>query len=145
MDNGGCDHDCAESSDGLSRTCSCLKGYKLHDNFKQCVPTGDSSLVAGSAGGGWIKSRSTKPSLSVLFCRKLVLRSPEDQQVVLQQTSRRPAAVDGGRGGGQEGGESLAGNWVSRTDECKQKALVRLLTSFGLSVAAFHLLSFLSS
>ncbi|KAK2896096.1 vitamin K-dependent protein C [Channa argus] len=43
VDNGGCDHDCTESEDGLSRTCSCLKRYKLHSDSKKCVPAGSSS------------------------------------------------------------------------------------------------------
>ncbi|CAL8325635.1 unnamed protein product [Arctogadus glacialis] len=38
LDNGKCDHECTESADGLSRTCSCLGGYRLHDNGKSCEP-----------------------------------------------------------------------------------------------------------
>ncbi|KAK2822868.1 hypothetical protein Q5P01_022933 [Channa striata] len=43
VENGGCDHDCTTSKDGLSRTCSCVKGYRLHTDFKKCLPTGSSS------------------------------------------------------------------------------------------------------
>ncbi|KAL7386739.1 hypothetical protein ABVT39_012671 [Epinephelus coioides] len=43
VDNGGCDHDCWESEDGLSRTCSCVSGYKLNDDSKKCGPKGPSS------------------------------------------------------------------------------------------------------
>uniref|UniRef100_A0A8C5AQZ3 Protein C (inactivator of coagulation factors Va and VIIIa), a n=1 Tax=Gadus morhua TaxID=8049 RepID=A0A8C5AQZ3_GADMO len=38
LENGKCDHECTESADGLSRTCSCLGGYRLHDNGKSCEP-----------------------------------------------------------------------------------------------------------
>ncbi|XP_035526847.1 vitamin K-dependent protein C [Morone saxatilis] len=43
VDNGGCDHECSESTDGLTRTCSCVSGYKLHDNSRKCEPKGPSS------------------------------------------------------------------------------------------------------
>ncbi|KAI3374538.1 hypothetical protein L3Q82_021118, partial [Scortum barcoo] len=43
VENGGCDHDCLESDDGLTRRCSCLSGYKLHDDSKKCVPKGSST------------------------------------------------------------------------------------------------------
>ncbi|XP_053185487.1 vitamin K-dependent protein C [Scomber japonicus] len=43
VNNGGCDHECTESEDGLRRTCSCVDGYKLHDNHRECVPKGGSS------------------------------------------------------------------------------------------------------
>ncbi|XP_030607817.1 vitamin K-dependent protein C [Archocentrus centrarchus] len=43
VDNGGCDHDCTESNDGLSRTCSCVSGYKLADDSRKCTPKGRSS------------------------------------------------------------------------------------------------------
>ncbi|XP_073346771.1 vitamin K-dependent protein C [Pagrus major] len=53
VDNGGCDHDCTESEDGLTRSCSCVSGYKLHDNARECEPGGHSScgqlLIARSA------------------------------------------------------------------------------------------------
>lgn len=45
------------------------------------------------------------------FLRCVVLRSAAHRQVVLHQTDGRPAALDVGRGGGEEGGESLAGEW----------------------------------
>lgn len=43
VDNGGCDHDCSDSSDGLSRSCSCVSGYTLHDNSRKCVAQGQRS------------------------------------------------------------------------------------------------------
>uniref|UniRef100_A0A3Q4B868 Vitamin K-dependent protein C n=1 Tax=Mola mola TaxID=94237 RepID=A0A3Q4B868_MOLML len=43
VDNGGCDHECSESQDGLTRYCGCLSGYKLHDNARKCEPKGASS------------------------------------------------------------------------------------------------------
>lgn len=43
MDNGDCDHECTESEDGQSRSCSCLTGYKLEDNGRSCVPRGSTS------------------------------------------------------------------------------------------------------
>ncbi|XP_060901471.1 vitamin K-dependent protein C [Labrus mixtus] len=43
VDNGDCDHDCLESEDGLSRSCSCVSTYTLHANSKKCVPKGPSS------------------------------------------------------------------------------------------------------
>lgn len=41
VDNGGCDHECSESKGGLTRTCSCVSGYKLHDNSRKCEPKGE--------------------------------------------------------------------------------------------------------
>ncbi|XP_017297086.1 vitamin K-dependent protein C [Kryptolebias marmoratus] len=43
VENGDCDHDCTESDDGRSRSCSCLTGYKLQDDHRKCVPKGSSS------------------------------------------------------------------------------------------------------
>ncbi|XP_034039967.1 LOW QUALITY PROTEIN: vitamin K-dependent protein C [Thalassophryne amazonica] len=43
INNGDCDHECTDSKDGLTRTCSCLDGYKLDKNAKKCVPKGRSS------------------------------------------------------------------------------------------------------
>lgn len=40
-DNGGCDHDCTESEDGLTRSCSCVSGYKLHDDGRKCEAIGE--------------------------------------------------------------------------------------------------------
>ncbi|CAJ1073065.1 vitamin K-dependent protein C [Xyrichtys novacula] len=40
VDNGGCDHDCTESEDGKSRSCSCVDGYKLLSNSKTCEAKG---------------------------------------------------------------------------------------------------------
>ncbi|KAJ8011447.1 hypothetical protein DPEC_G00058310 [Dallia pectoralis] len=41
--NGDCDHVCLGSKDGLSRTCSCLQGYRLQPNSRECVPIDDQS------------------------------------------------------------------------------------------------------
>lgn len=41
QDNGGCDHECTESEDGQSRTCSCIEGYKLLNDFRKCEPRGE--------------------------------------------------------------------------------------------------------
>ncbi|KAF5902906.1 vitamin K-dependent protein C-like [Clarias magur] len=38
VDNGGCDHDCHEREDGTRRYCSCIDGYTLHGDAKQCTP-----------------------------------------------------------------------------------------------------------
>ncbi|MEQ2254691.1 hypothetical protein ILYODFUR_006185 [Ilyodon furcidens] len=43
VDNGACDHVCAESEDGQRRSCSCLKGYKLNNDSRKCSPTRTSS------------------------------------------------------------------------------------------------------
>ncbi|XP_059201137.1 vitamin K-dependent protein C [Centropristis striata] len=43
LDNGGCDHDCSDGEDGLTRSCSCVSGYKLNDDSKKCDPKGFSS------------------------------------------------------------------------------------------------------
>ncbi|XP_075993694.1 vitamin K-dependent protein C [Genypterus blacodes] len=43
VNNGDCNHECKESPDGRTRTCSCLSGYKLQDDSKSCVPKGRSS------------------------------------------------------------------------------------------------------
>lgn len=45
VDNGGCDHECSESEDGLTRSCSCITGYKLHDDSRKCVPNGENTLA----------------------------------------------------------------------------------------------------
>lgn len=45
IDNGNCDHGCTESENGLRRTCSCVDGYKLHDNARTCVPKGKSMRI----------------------------------------------------------------------------------------------------
>ncbi|XP_077471922.1 vitamin K-dependent protein C [Stigmatopora argus] len=42
-DNGGCDHECTESADGLRRTCSCVAGYKLQNDGRSCRAKGRSS------------------------------------------------------------------------------------------------------
>ncbi|GAA6229482.1 vitamin K-dependent protein C [Lates japonicus] len=56
-DNGGCDHECSESDDGLSRSCRCVDGYKLHDNSRKCLPKGPSSCGQLLVG----RSSYTKP------------------------------------------------------------------------------------
>ncbi|XP_035025933.2 vitamin K-dependent protein C [Hippoglossus stenolepis] len=43
VENGGCNHECRESEDGLTRSCSCVSGYKLQDDSRKCVPKGPSS------------------------------------------------------------------------------------------------------
>ncbi|CAL8277487.1 unnamed protein product [Lota lota] len=43
VNNGECNHECTESADGLRRTCSCVGGYRLHDNAKSCSPISRSS------------------------------------------------------------------------------------------------------
>lgn len=42
-DNGGCDHECTDSQDGLARTCSCVHGYTLQDDSRTCQPKGERS------------------------------------------------------------------------------------------------------
>uniref|UniRef100_A0A8D3DVS7 Vitamin K-dependent protein C n=1 Tax=Scophthalmus maximus TaxID=52904 RepID=A0A8D3DVS7_SCOMX len=53
VDNGGCGHECSEAEDGLTRSCSCVTGYRLHANSRKCVPKGSSScgqlLIARSS------------------------------------------------------------------------------------------------
>ncbi|KAM9439894.1 vitamin K-dependent protein C-like isoform 1-T2 [Clarias gariepinus] len=43
VDNGGCDHDCHERKNGTGRYCSCIDGYLLHRDFKQCTPKNQES------------------------------------------------------------------------------------------------------
>ncbi|XP_026802088.3 vitamin K-dependent protein C [Pangasianodon hypophthalmus] len=43
VDNGGCDHNCHEMKDKTGRYCSCINGYKLHEDSKQCVPKNQQS------------------------------------------------------------------------------------------------------
>ncbi|GAA6091448.1 vitamin K-dependent protein C-like [Tachysurus ichikawai] len=43
MDNGGCDHNCHEINDKLGRYCSCINGYVLQEDSKQCVPKSQQS------------------------------------------------------------------------------------------------------
>ncbi|XP_022534360.1 vitamin K-dependent protein C isoform X2 [Astyanax mexicanus] len=58
VNNGDCDHDCQDRKDKTGRICSCVQGYQLHENSKECTPkTQDSCgqiLIAKS-------SQSTKP------------------------------------------------------------------------------------
>ncbi|KAK7944685.1 hypothetical protein WMY93_000413 [Mugilogobius chulae] len=58
VDNGGCDHNCEENEDGLSRSCSCIDGYKLHEDHRKCVPTGRSSSLGG---GGEVGKKGESP------------------------------------------------------------------------------------
>lgn len=46
-DNGGCDHECTDSGDGLSRSCSCIHGYDLQDDSRSCQPKGERSQGHG--------------------------------------------------------------------------------------------------
>uniref|UniRef100_A0A665UQW2 Vitamin K-dependent protein C n=1 Tax=Echeneis naucrates TaxID=173247 RepID=A0A665UQW2_ECHNA len=48
-DNGGCDHDCTESRDRLSRSCSCVGGYKLHDDSRKCHSSCGQLLIGRSS------------------------------------------------------------------------------------------------
>ncbi|XP_017351041.1 vitamin K-dependent protein C isoform X1 [Ictalurus punctatus] len=43
VENGGCDHNCHERPDKTGRYCSCINGYTLHDDSKQCVPKNQQS------------------------------------------------------------------------------------------------------
>ncbi|XP_027013989.1 vitamin K-dependent protein C-like [Tachysurus fulvidraco] len=43
VDNGGCDHNCHEIKDKLGRYCSCINGYVLQEDSKQCVPKSQQS------------------------------------------------------------------------------------------------------
>ncbi|KAK0154445.1 Vitamin K-dependent protein C [Merluccius polli] len=58
-DNGKCHHECTENAGGTARTCSCVGGYRLHDDGKSCIPTGRSScgqlLIARSSYSGPIQ------------------------------------------------------------------------------------------
>ncbi|XP_022616773.1 vitamin K-dependent protein C [Seriola dumerili] len=62
VDNGGCDHDCTESEDGLTRSCSCVGGYRLHNNSRKCLPKGSSSCGQLLIG----RSSYTKPMVGLL-------------------------------------------------------------------------------
>ncbi|XP_056600592.1 vitamin K-dependent protein C [Triplophysa dalaica] len=43
VNNGDCDHDCHMKEDGLGRACSCIEGYKLQDNARNCAPKNEAS------------------------------------------------------------------------------------------------------
>ncbi|XP_073709791.1 vitamin K-dependent protein C-like [Misgurnus anguillicaudatus] len=43
VNNGDCDHDCRKTEDGLGRICSCIKGYQLQDNARNCAPKNEAS------------------------------------------------------------------------------------------------------
>ncbi|KAI7810132.1 Proc protein [Triplophysa rosa] len=43
VNNGDCDHDCHMKEDGLGRTCSCIEGYQLQDNARNCAPKNEAS------------------------------------------------------------------------------------------------------
>ncbi|TRY95445.1 hypothetical protein DNTS_032473 [Danionella cerebrum] len=43
INNGGCDHECHEKRDVVARTCSCIKGYQIHDNFRKCTAKNEAS------------------------------------------------------------------------------------------------------
>ncbi|XP_017351037.1 vitamin K-dependent protein C isoform X1 [Ictalurus punctatus] len=87
VDNGGCDHDCHERNDKTGRYCSCINGYALHDDFKQCVPKNQRScgqiLIAKSfyrpkpmeglqpwIAGGEVGKRGESPWQAVLLNAK---------------------------------------------------------------------------
>lgn len=44
VDNGDCDHECSDAEDGLTRHCSCVSGYKLHNNGRKCEPKGEDNV-----------------------------------------------------------------------------------------------------
>ncbi|KAL6468286.1 hypothetical protein MHYP_G00239630 [Metynnis hypsauchen] len=56
--NGHCDHDCYDRKGKTGRFCSCIQGYQLHKNSKECIPKSQDScgqiLIAKS-------TYSTKP------------------------------------------------------------------------------------
>lgn len=57
--NGGCDHECQNHKDGLRRTCSCVQGYRLHQNSRHCVPEGKNysgALFRNNPGYAWLFS-----------------------------------------------------------------------------------------
>ncbi|MCI4391003.1 hypothetical protein PGIGA_G00129290 [Pangasianodon gigas] len=43
VDNGDCDHNCHERKDKTGRYCSCINGYTLNEDFKQCAPKNQQS------------------------------------------------------------------------------------------------------
>ncbi|KAM6918882.1 vitamin K-dependent protein C [Xenentodon cancila] len=43
VNNGDCDHECTESTDGQTRVCSCVKGYMLDNNHRRCTAKGTSA------------------------------------------------------------------------------------------------------
>ncbi|XP_058275061.1 vitamin K-dependent protein C-like isoform X1 [Hemibagrus wyckioides] len=53
LENGGCDHNCHEMKDKTGRYCSCIDGYTLHEDSKQCLPKNEQScgqiLIAKSS------------------------------------------------------------------------------------------------
>ncbi|KAL6468287.1 hypothetical protein MHYP_G00239640 [Metynnis hypsauchen] len=53
VNNGDCNQDCLERKDKTGRFCSCIPGYQLHENAKNCTPKSQDScgqiLIAKSA------------------------------------------------------------------------------------------------
>ncbi|XP_035383754.1 vitamin K-dependent protein C [Electrophorus electricus] len=38
VNNGGCHHDCYERNDRHGRYCTCIQGYQIHENSRECLP-----------------------------------------------------------------------------------------------------------
>ncbi|XP_066509082.1 vitamin K-dependent protein C-like [Hoplias malabaricus] len=43
VNNGDCDHNCHERKEKNGRFCSCVQGYQLHENYKECTPKNQDS------------------------------------------------------------------------------------------------------
>ncbi|XP_034073653.1 vitamin K-dependent protein C [Gymnodraco acuticeps] len=112
VDNGDCGHSCSESKDNLSRSCSCVSGYKLHDDSKKCSPIGPSSC------GQLLISRSsyTKPMdglLPWMVGGEVGKKGESPWQVLLMNAKGQFAC----------GGVLIAESWVLTAAHCLDNSL----------------------
>ncbi|XP_056266522.1 vitamin K-dependent protein C isoform X2 [Pseudoliparis swirei] len=107
LDNGGCDHECWASEDGLARSCGCLSGFTLHADAKRCNPKGLSSC------GRLLISRSsfTKP-------RDGLLPWMVGGEVGKKGESPWQALLLDARGSFRCGGVLIHENWVLTAAHC---------------------------
>ncbi|XP_019730500.1 vitamin K-dependent protein C [Hippocampus comes] len=112
VNNGDCDHECTDSEDGLRRTCSCVDGYKLHNDAKKCNAKGSSSCGQLLIG----RSSYTKPMdglMPWMVGGEVGKKGESPWQVLLQNAKGRFHC----------GGVLIDQNWVLTAAHCLENNL----------------------